>query len=57
MTRESIQARVDDGERAGESRNLEGCYRICFDRRLPELDPPFAEAFEVVDPEDSNASL
>ena len=57
MTGESAQTRIDDDERAGESRDRSGRYRVRFDRRLPALDTPFAEAVEVVDSEDSSASL
>ena len=57
MTDESAQIRVDDVERAGESRDRGGRYSVRFDRRLPQLDTPFAEALEVVDLQDSSASL
>ncbi len=57
MTGESAIERIDDGELRGGSRDLRGRYRVCFDRRLPELDTPFAEAVDIVDSEDSSTSL
>ena len=57
MAGESVQARSDDGGLREESRDLSGRYRVRFDHRLPELDTPFADAIEILDPEDSSTSL